>query len=198
MSVYQLIDEAEVTEPVSLAEVKAYCRIDADYTSEDTDLEITMTAARVRLEQYLNIGLANRDVTMQWSGCPVNLPLSPNFTIISLQDKDSQPVSTDDYHITKYQAKRIGINSMSFLDGYNWFYNIDGGVQVWDIDGSVQDESFYTLVYNTGYEDLPKALKQALLAEIDYLYKLRGMPVSDVVSPNAVLLANGYSRNLIL
>jgi len=195
---YQLIDEAEVTEPVSLAEVKAYCRIDADYTSEDTDLEITMSAARIRLEQYLNIGFANRDVTLQWTGGLIDLPLSPNGDVVTLTDKDDVAVPTDKYTVSAYQAKKIFINDVAG-GNYNYFYSsiyetveISGGSHCADIT------DIYTLVYNTGYEDLPKALKQALLAEIDYLYKLRGMPVSDVVSPNAALLANGYSRNLVL
>lgn len=192
---YQLIDNETVTEPVTLAEVKAYCRIDADYTSDDEDLELLITASRQRLEQFLNIGLAKRDVTLEWNGYPVDLPLSPNGDIVSVSDKDGV-LTTDKYTSTSYQAKKLWVNDVAGHN-INWFYNINGTVEAWDLVGAVCRD-MYTAVYETGYDDLPAALKQALLAEIDYLFKLRGMPVSDVISPNAAILANGYSRNLIL
>jgi hypothetical protein len=57
----------------------------------------------------------------------------------------------------------------------------------------------YTVKYNTGYKDnLPNALKQSLLAEVSYMYMLRGMPPTDLISPNSALLSAGYSKNLIL
>lgn len=191
---YQLIDNETVTEPVTLAEVKAYSRIDADYTSEDAQLGIMMTAARQRLEQYLNIGLARREVTLQWNGYPIDLPLSPNGDIISVSDKDGA-LATDKYTSTAYQAKKLWVNDVYGGD-FNYFYNMNGTVEITSAGGHCHE--MYTAVYETGYEELPGALKQALLAEIDYLFKLRGMPVADVISPNSAILANGYSRNLII
>lgn len=195
----QLIDEEEATEPVSLAEAKAYMMIDADYASDDADILLMITAARERLEQYLNVGLANRDVKLQWPGYPVDLPLSPNGNVVSLVDKDDVSVPGDKYTVTLYRDKKIWINSSS-SSGIEWFYAIDNSY-VAPFSGYVNESTdIYTLVYNTGYESdkLPKALKQAILAESDYLYKLRGMPVTDSISPNAKLLAHGYSKNLVL
>lgn len=199
MAKYQLIDEATADEPVSLAEAKAYMMIDADYASNDADIELLISTARIRLEQYLNVGLANRDVVLQWPGTPLQLPLSPNFTITSLVDKDNIAVPADQYTITAYRDKSIWINSTNSM-GVSWFYAIDNSyVSTWSFNPAECD-TIYTLTYNTGHEteNLPKPLKQAILAEVDYLYKLRGMPVTDLVSPNAKLLAHGYSKNLIL
>lgn len=199
MSQYQLIDENETDEPVTLAEAKAYMMIDADYASNDADIELLISTARIRLEQYLNVGLANRDVVLQWPGTPIQLPLSPNFTITSLVDKDNVAVPIDQYTVTAYRDKSIWINSTNSM-GISWFYAIDNSyVSPWSFNPAECD-SIYTLTYNTGYEteNLPKPLKQAILAEVDYLLKLRGMPVTDLVSPNAKLLAHGYSKNLIL
>lgn len=191
---FQLIDNEEVTEPITLAEVKAYSQIDADYSSDDAILNILISTARVRLEQYLNIGLAKRAVTLQWGGYPIDLPLSPNYDVVSLKDKDGEDVPTDDYHISEYEAKKIWVNSK--INGVEYFYNINGSVSAWLSQPC--NSSIYTLVYNTGYETLPAILKQALLAETDYLIKMRGMPVTDIISRNAASLASGYSRNLIL
>lgn len=197
MQPYQLIDDAQITEPISLSEAKAYMMIDADYASDDADISLLISTARERLEQYLNVGLAEREVTLQWPGNPIELPLSPNGAITSLKDKDNVDVPTDKYTASAYRDKTILVNSQS-SSGIEWFYAIDNSY-VTAFSGYVSDvNTIYKLVYVTGYDVLPKALKQAILAEVDYLYKLRGMPVTDLVSPNAKLLAHGYSKNLVL
>lgn len=198
MATYQLdeITGQTIVEPVTLAEVKAYSQIDADYSSDDGLLNNLIETARVRLEQYLNVGLAKRDVQVMWNGYPIDLPLSPSGAVVTLKNKDNENIPTDDYTYTSYSAKKIWINSLS-ASTTEWFYHIDGGVSFWN-GGICEDLEVYTLVYNTGYETVPNALKQAVLAEVDYLLKLRGMPVTDLISKNAALLASGYSRNLVL
>jgi len=194
---YELSElEEDIDEPVTLAEVKAYSMIDADYSSDDDVIGVLISTARERLEQYLNVGLVKRNVQIQWNGYPIDLPLSPNADLVTLVDKDDVEIDADDYTYTPYSSKKIWINSLT-VGGTEWFYHIDGGVSFWN-GGICESDTIYTLVYNTGYETLPKALKQALLAEVDYLLKLRGLPVTDLISPNAKLLANGYSKNLVL
>jgi len=195
---YQLIDDEEVTEPVSLAEVKAYSQIDTDYSLNDATINILITTARVRLEQYINIGLAERNVTLQWQGGLIELPLSPNGAIVSLKDKDGEDVATDDYTVSAFQNKKIFVNSIYGGD-YNYWYSIlTNRVTITPWPRCIDLSVIYTLVYTTGYDVIPKALKQAMLAEVDHLLQLRGLPVTDLISPNAAMLANGYSRNLIL
>lgn len=194
---YELIDEAEVTEPVTLTEAKAFMRIDDDYTSEDSEIEATITTARQRLEQYLNVGLANRDVMVVWNGSILELPLSPNLDVISVQDNEDTPLDIDKYTVQGYHNKSIRVNSVCGGD-WDFFYQTNGIVNV-GIPMPYENNTFYKAVYNTGYADnLPKALKLAILAEIDYLYKLKGLPVTDDISPNAIKMASGYSNNLIL
>jgi len=64
----QIVDTETVVEPVTLAEVKSFSRIDADYASDDNDLSMAMITARKRIEAYLNIGLVKREVTVYWDG----------------------------------------------------------------------------------------------------------------------------------
>jgi len=193
---FQLIDDSEFNEPVTLAEVKSYCRIDSDYTSDDNELEIIMTAARTRIEAQINIGLANRDVILQWSGYGIELPLSPTGEIIEVTDKDGV-MTTDKYTTDNYQAKSIGINDVCCGSGFNYFYNINGSVEI-SRNSEYISNDLYSVKYNTGYSELPKALKMALLAEIDFLFKQRGEPDDSLISPSALLLCSSYSRNPIL
>lgn len=194
---YQVIDDTEVTEPVTLAEVKNYCRIDSDYTSDDVELGVMITAARQRLEQFLNIGFVRREVKLQWDGRYMELPLSPTGDLISVMDGDTA-LTYDKYYLSGYQAKSLGIKP-SGSTGVEWFYNQDftevslfsGGLLGYGCE-------MFLATYETGYETLPNSLKLALLAQIDYQFKQRGMPDNELYSHMALDLARPYSRNLVL
>jgi len=186
--------DADITEPVDMATVKSYCRIDADYTSDDTDLLVSITSARQRLEAYLNIGLVKRNIELQWDGKCVEMPLSPTGELVSVKDGDTI-LTADQYSINSFQAKSIQINNTSDSN-FSYFYSETGSVEVWESSTSVH--KVYKCIYSTGYEVLPSGLKMALLAEIDYLFKQRGMPDNSVISDAAMLLSHGWSRNLVL
>lgn len=192
----QIVDNADVVEPVTLAEAKSYMQIDADYSANDADITMSITSARKRLEAFLNIGLVKREITVFWGGNEIELPLSPTGEITSVL-RGGTALSTDDYYVIKMPANRIGINSACGLSG-EWFYSLSGYVEFTPIN--VANTDVYSCVYQTGYESLDNKpdLKQAIMAECAHLYKLRGLPVSDVIGPNAAILASSYSRNLIL
>lgn len=194
---YQVIDEAEVTEPVTLSEVKNYCRIDSDYTADDNELNVMITAARQRLEQFLNIGFARREITLQWDGRYMELPLSPTGDIVSVMNGETE-IDADDYYLSGYQAKSLGVKP-SGSNGIEWFYNQDF-TEVSVFSGGLVGEpcTMFAATYETGYETLPNSLKIALLAQIDYQFKQRGMPDNALYSDMALDLARPYSRNLVL
>lgn len=189
--------DSDFEEAVTLDEVKAYMRIDADYSREDFELLTFIGAARERLEQFLNVGLAYREVKLEWNGNPIKLPLSPNGTIVSVTDKDNVAVPTDDYTVSSGSDKLIYINSLN-SGGIEWFYSIDRSyVEPWSFTDAV-NEDIYTAIYNTGYESLPKGLKLALLAQVDFMYKNKGLPESVNIAPYALMMAKGYSKNLVI
>jgi hypothetical protein len=198
MASFNIIDTEAITEPVTVAEQKAYSMIDADYSSNDVQIGVNITTARQRLEQYLNIGLANRDVTVIWNGGLLELPLQPIGAIANVFKNDETTPLTDDDYATYGYPKKIYIKPAD-NNNFNVFYNINGYAEV-SLTNFVCETDFYKVVYNAGYEtvDLPGSLKRAIMAEADYIYKLAGMPATDVISPNAALLAQGYSRNLVL
>lgn len=191
------IDEGAIVEPITLAELKSYMRIDQDYLADDGDLMTTLSAARVRLEQYLNVGLANREVKLQWYGGLIELPLSPINDIVSVSGSDDVVLPPEDYKSVGFNKEKLYVVDACTLNG-DFFYNMTDMVLEVDVPLDHVNREIYTAVYNCGYEVLPKLLKQAVLSECDYLFKLRGMPVTDLISPNAALLASGYSKNLIL
>ena len=191
----QIVDNETVTEPISIAEAKSYLQIDQDYAADDGDIAIALTSARQRLESYLNIGLAKRSLTVYWNGTAIELPRSPTGDITEVKKNDELLVA-DDYHILPMPAKRICVNNAYSYPG-EWFYSMDGYVE-YTPSFTGQCNDVYSVKYQTGYETLPTDLKQAILAETHHIFNLRGFPVSDVISPNAALLASNYSRNLIL
>lgn len=182
-------------EPVTLAEIKAFLRIDADYVAEDSFLELTAGAARQIMQDELNVGLVPMELEFQWNGCKQELPLSPTISVVSVKDVNGDDVgfSTDGY-----QAKSIWVNSYYASASGNWFYSISGGYAEYTPFGRVGEEPLYKALYQTGYEVLPQALKLALLAQIDHMYKLRGQPEGSMVSQTALNMASRYSRNLVI
>lgn len=193
---FQLVDNSEFDEPVTLDEVKAYSRIDLDYSADDNDLSMFISAARVRIEAQINVGLANRDVILQWDGSWTELPLSPTGDIISVTGKDGD-IDPEDYTVSDYQAKSIGINGICGTSGLNFFYHTSGVVEI-SGNRNYNNDVMYSVAYNTGYVELPKALKMAMLAEVDYLFKQKGQPDENLISSAALLLCASYSRNPIL
>jgi len=199
---YDLIDEEVVTEPVTLAEAKAYLQTDADYATTDDVIELAISTARIRLEQYLNVGLVNRDVKLQWNGRLIKLPLYPNGDIegILLND-ETDPLDPDLYTSSRGREKELVINSKICYGGSgSWFYSIIGQYAEFTPSQAYEsiDTDLYTVTYNTGYDTLPLGLKQSLLAEMSYIFNLHGAPVTDLISPNAKSLSHGYSHNLVL
>lgn len=189
--------DSDYSENVTLEEVKAFMRIDADYVSEDFELMTFVSAAREKLEQYLNVGLAFRSVKLEWNGSAIRLPLTPNGELISVKDKDNADVTVDDYTISNGSNKTIYINSLG-SGSIEWFYSIDRSyVTPWSYNQN-ECSDIYTVVYKTGYESLPKGLKLALLAQVDFMYKNKGMPESTKLAPYSLMMAKGYSKNLVI
>lgn len=188
-------------EPVTLAEQKEWSILDADYALEDGVISDMITTSRIMLEKHLNVGFVRRNVRLIWDGKTMQLPLSPNGSIISVSKDDNGDVTaltTDDYRVSAYSNKTISINDSSFGDA-NYFYDINGA---WvDITMSRRNSCIaYTCEYATGYESgaLPINLKTALRIQTDWMIKTRGMPEHNTLSGDALRAAGIDSKNLIL
>jgi len=187
-------------EPVTLAMQKAWSRIDDDYAMDDQQLLAQITAARELLEQHTNIGMAVKKLELQWYGDKIELPFSPTGDIISVTKADGTVLTTDEYYEDSFQAKSIGIKGCHTVAG-NWFYSEIFGTAEFTplIPEYGIEREVYKCVYETGYsENIPVSLKNAIMTQADYTIKNFGMPTNEIVSTEALRMANKYSRNLVL
>jgi len=171
------------SEPLTLEEIKNFLRIDADYTSDDDDLIATCRGAREKLEKELNLTFKPKVLKMQWNGDRIYIPYGPVTEVVKLTTA-SDEVTELTYNISGLDFPMIGND---YCDSHYIVYPV----------GYNENFGLFNLTYNAGYDTLPYGLKQALLIQIDYEYKNRGMPVSDI-SGLALSKASQYSRNLFI
>jgi len=169
------------TEPVTLAEIKSWCQIDADYAAEDSTLTLICKGARERLEKELNLSLAQKNLLCQWSGDTMYIPYGPVNSITGVTS------STDLINPIPYSEYGLDFPTISL--------GVDDCYIIYPV--GYLGARLYNLTYSAGYTTLPSALKQALLIQIDYELKGRGMPDIDL-SPDALRKAAIYSRNLAI
>lgn len=194
MSFQIVVDEEEaIVEPVTLAEIKSICRIDADYTSEDETLLLIAAAAREKLEGHLNLYFVEKSATLEFDQPKIELPYGPTGVITSVK-RNGELLNEEDYELKGLQFKTIIMKSD--LYGGDWFYPIGGGPPQYRVGTIYEEPVTYIVEYVTGYPVLPQGLKYALLTQIDFMFKLQGMPGVDSLSPVAIQLANRFSRNL--
>ena len=82
-----------ITEPVTLTEVKNFCKIDV--SEDDTLIEMMITACRQECEGLTNIGFVQREIiVVQDNGNGgAFLPLGPVGTITSVKDIDDNDIT---------------------------------------------------------------------------------------------------------
>lgn len=182
-------------EPVTLAEVKAWSQIDADYAHDDTSLQLMIGSAREKLENYSNLAFGVKTLEAQFTGGYFQLPYGPAGTILSFFNVGEDPYADTEYTLHGLTFKSMCIGSVT---SYEWFYPIGGGYPVlWNYYERYPLNT-YNVIYTTGYTTLPRLLKEALLIQVDYDLKVRGLPEMAALSPVAVEKVNSFSRNLIL
>lgn len=96
---------APSAEPVSLADVKAFLRIED--SDEDTLIESFISAARRAAEEYMSRSLAAQQWKLSYDGYPpqsVNLPYGPVNSIVSVDifqvDETSATLAAQSYYLT--------------------------------------------------------------------------------------------------
>ena len=190
--------ESSPTEPVTLAEAKAQCIV--TYSDDDTLITSLITKARKSIENYCNISIVAQTVVMtadlykEWE-----LPYGPVTGIQSVQSRTSTQGSGP--------AVYSGLATGWGTDGTDFMTFIPGGAN--DFNPSIPFTgnfgyppygSRYKIQYTTGYtlgNPCPDDLKQAVLAQILFLYEKRGEQ-GDGICDQARVLADPYKRQLWL
>lgn len=155
------------TEPVSLAEVKYYMRLEgfqdvdeSDATEFDDDDDLIKTlivTARKKLEKQYGISLVIktlRAVITNLAG-DIEIPQGPVISITSLKDKYGTAIT--DYTITGYTEDERDENE------FNDFLTLE-------YPGCEK----MVMIYEAGYVDVPEALKVEILRYVTWLFTYRG------------------------
>lgn len=151
-------------EPVTLQEAKDFCKI--DISTDDDLIEELITAGREMCESFVNIGFVEQEkiVILNNGNGGQLLPYGPVGEITEVKVND-EILSSDEYVISGNEFKRLV---------------------------SPDDESI-SITYTSGYAELPKKLKTALLNAIFYLYDNRAQGV-DNIGPIAMMLLKPLQR----
>jgi uncharacterized phiE125 gp8 family phage protein len=159
-------NDEEITEPVTLAEAKDFCKI--DISTDETLITSLITAARQMCEAYTGVGFVSHYAIaiINNSNGDMYLPYGPTGEITSITNENGVELVADEtYFLSGNDFKRI----------------------------LRPKENNLTIEYVTGYEVLPNVLKTALLNAIYYLYDNRSQSTEDI-GPIAKLLLNPFRR----
>lgn len=180
-----------VTEPVSVAEAKLYCKVQD--MADDALFPVLITSARRMLEKYTMTSFAEKTLHATWVETPkdnvIELPYGPIISVdkiyrIDEEGTEEELVLNSDYYVMGDQDAIIKITS----------YWSSGKVYV----NSIRAE--YKAGYgNTATEVLPAELKLAILKQVATDYELREnivQGITTVLSNESKVLAAPYRKKL--
>ena len=127
-----IFNDGTVTEPILLADIKSYAKIDTG-TADDTIIQYLITTARQQCEDFTGISIVPRTVTAVINNTcgGMFLPYCPFKTLVSITDDDGVAVVPLDYKISGTTFPQLIYPKWDRL----------------------------TLVYTTGYVILPQEIK---------------------------------------
>lgn len=167
------VTELTTTEPVSLDEAKAQCRV--DFTEDDTAIGLLITQCRKAVENFTHVSVISKRVIytgLLWEEW--ELPYGPVIGIEAVETPQANPGSGP----VPYEVASGGWA----VDGeeFKTFAPAGAGFPFWDdhysrmrnrLDNWTQR---YRITYTVGYAVIPPDLKLAILNEIAYRYEHKG------------------------
>lgn len=151
--------EKPVVEPLTLADIKIYLRIDG--SSENSILTTFLSAAREAAEAYMKNSIIKQKWKLIFYGSMPNkiqLPRGPVSEIVSVklfdEEENSTTISATEYYLN-------GKYSMCLNASYS----------------SHRIEVEYYSGFSEDSADVPEIIKQGLLCQIAYMYENRGTGV---------------------
>lgn len=163
--------ETGTIEPVTLSEIKDYCRIQG--ADEDNLLYMLRTGCRRELEMYLGLSIVQKEITLEYdSAYEWELPYGP----VRMIDSVTRRTGTDTLGIGEYDT----LDPDDYIVQGNLFYPGYGRYVTVYTAGFIpqsQDAAYYGYtppVLGAGYFVLPTDIKVQLLRLIAYRYEHRG------------------------
>ena len=144
---YTLTDTAPVTEPVTLAEAKLYCRVSTSV--DDNQISLMIKQAREAIEVGTGLSLIPKTAVVWFTNFngSFNLPYGPVNSFTSLIDENNNTIDAADYTL-------VG-GKFPMLTRPLW-RNLKA-------------------TYTVGYTNIPNDLKIAILDQVSYDYENRGL-----------------------
>ena len=166
------------TEPVTVAEVKAYLQLDA--TAYDTVLEVFITAARQMIENYCNVSLVPKEIWAQirnQSDRAFPLPFSPIESVEAVLFKRCQSATEDlvldeEYFINNEYSKQLEITSTKVCNPKQFFM-----------------VHYYTVA------DERAVFQQAIKAQAGYMFNNRDSDKETTMAPETKALIQAFKIN---
>lgn len=139
-------DVGTPTEPVTLQQVKDYCRISG--TSEDTLLTALITAAREAIERATGLCLVEKDVAITFcnDNGDFDFTVGPYKSDFVLKDEQDNTIDAADYRLIGYQFPTLRAPAYSILKA----------------------------TYVAGYTNVPEDLITAIKAQVNFNFENRG------------------------
>lgn len=164
----RVITVAPASEPVTLAEAKAHCRVDD--SNSDTLLTSLITAARQYVEQYTGLAIVQQTVEVRASVFAdlQAIPVGPVQSVTSLKYLDGtgveQTLSSSAYVLIGANALQPSIETAY---GYTW-------------PGQLSQADAIRLLLVAGFATVPGPLHAAILLLIGHLFENREPVTVDV------------------
>ena len=161
---------APTTEPVTLAEAKAHCRVDA--SADDTLIQGYITTAREWVEDYIDRALVTQQLVMRLDAFPaeIELPRPPmiasgtaaavTITYVTGDAGGTATLSSAAYRVDRNATPGVVRN----LYGGSW-------------PSHLLDQNSVTVTWWAGYGNaasVPQRVKSAILMCVHELYEKRG------------------------
>lgn len=149
---YVIQNNTPVTECITVAEAKQYCRV-SNNVEDDLFVDLIIQARQI-VEKVANIKLVpcQVDVWFNNSGGNFQLPFGPVTYILGMWDQQNNQIPSTTYRLMGAQYPIVR-------------YPMYGEIKI---------------SYMAGYDCVPTDLKVAMLDQINYDYENRGMDVNDM------------------
>ena len=175
--------EPATTEPVSLEEVRAQCRIDSDITDENTLLEGLISTAREFCENHTGRHFAAKTLHYIGNFCANKIELTPNLKTVSFiqyrdTDNATQPFADTEYYVNT--ASLVG----AVIPYGSWPNTYPTHPQPVTIEFEVGD------IDDQGSSTCPHTVKQAILLLVAHWYENREASSVGVVSKEVEFSVN--------
>lgn len=161
---------APVVEPITLAEAKAHCRVDAE--TDDVLIQGYITTAREWVEDYIDLALVTQQLVMKLDAFPAEIEL-PRPPMIASGTATAVTVT--------YVANEAGATATLATSQYRVDRDSTPGVIRTTYAGSwpshIIDKNAVTVTWWAGYGDtasVPQRVKSAMLMCVHELYEKRG------------------------